>query len=769
MVETAKEILTKDSPKILRKRFRINGIVQGVGFRPFIYNQANQYKLKGTVSNSADGVIIEVQGFGENIDNFSNAISSEAPPISLISNIQTNEIPLKSESNFSIVQSEKNTSISTLISPDVAVCSDCVGELLNPNDRRFLYPFINCTNCGPRYTIIENIPYDRPFTSMRHFELCPDCHNEYDDPNNRRFHAQPNACPDCGPHVQLHDSDGSIISIDNPIQETVKRIHNGKIIAIKGLGGFHLAVDANNSKSVKKLRKRKLREEKPLAIMVKSIDEAKIFCHINPDEAKALSSIQSPIVLLKKRRNIPIIDEVAPRNDRIGIMLPYTPLHHILFHYGAPHLIMTSANLTEEPICIENEEAFSRLNGIADYFLTHNRDIYIRSDDSVVIHLNEKIHPIRRSRGFAPSPIFVNSKGPTVLAVGGELKNTVCLLKDEKAFVSQHIGDLENMEAFNFFTQTIDHLQRIFESKPESIAYDFHPEYLSTKWVKEQTDIPTLGIQHHHAHLASCMAENHLKDSVIGIIMDGTGYGTDGTIWGGEILIGDYSGFQRFAHFEPMPLPGGDAAIKAPWRTAVAYLQKTFGELPDLPFIENLNSSPIVELIEKNVNCPITTSCGRLFDAVAAMSGGLQTIRYEGQAAIEFMQKSNNLDVQPFDFDIKRIDDIRHMLISPIIRNVVNGIQHGESINQLSNRFHKTLIDLFVHTVKIAKDETGISNIVLSGGVFQNHVLFEGIIPKLQYENFNVFTHNKVPMNDGGLSLGQAMITRKQLTKGDIK
>ncbi|MBC8322373.1 MAG: carbamoyltransferase HypF [Candidatus Marinimicrobia bacterium] len=760
MAETTTEILKKDSSRILRKQFRINGIVQGVGFRPFIYNLADQFNLTGSVSNSADGVMIEVQGNVANIDKFSTSIESIAPPISMISSINSVEIPLKNDLTFSILQSQNNTSVSTLISPDVAVCSDCIIELFNPEDRRFLYPFINCTNCGPRYTIIENIPYDRPYTSMRHFELCAYCQEEYDDPKDRRFHAQPNACPDCGPEVQLHDANGKTVISDNPIRETVKLIHQGKIAAIKGLGGFHLAVDASNAEAVKKLRKRKGREEKPLAIMVKSLVNAKLFCHINMKEEVELESVQCPIVLLRKRNNIPIVDYVSPGNDRIGIMLPYTPLHHLLFYYDAPPLVMTSANLSEEPICIENDEAFSRLEGIADCFLTHNRDIYLRSDDSVVISLIEEIHPIRRSRGYAPSPIFVKSQGPTVLAVGGELKNTVCLLKNDYAFISQHIGDLENLEAFNFFTHTIDHLKRVFESKPELIAHDLHPEYLSTKWVKEQSDIPTFGIQHHHAHLASCMAENNLKHPVIGIIMDGTGYGTDGTIWGGEILIGDFSGFQRFAHFEPMPLPGGDAAIKAPWRTAVAYLQKSFGKLPDLPFLKNLTSSPILEMVEKDINCPLTSSCGRLFDAVAAMCGGLQTIRYEGQAAIEFMQKSDNIDVRPFDFEIKIKNGGRQLLVSPIIRSVVNGIQNGESIGTLSSRFHRTLIDLFVETVKTAKKETGISHMVMSGGVFQNHVLFEGIIPKLQDEKFTVFTHKKVPMNDGGLSLGQAMIAR---------
>ena len=761
MAETTAEILINTPPDLIRKQIRINGIVQGVGFRPFIYNLANRYHLTGTVTNSADGVIIEIQGRESAMDKFSNSIQVEAPPISMISSMNSFEIPLKRNTAFSILQSQKNVSVNTLISPDIAACPDCLSECFDPKDRRYLYPFINCTNCGPRYTIIENIPYDRPYTSMRFFDLCPDCQKEYNDPNNRRFHAQPNACPDCGPKVQLHDAEGSILTLKNPIKETVELIKKGKIVAIKGLGGYHLAVDATNDQAVMELRKRKLREEKPLAIMVKSLEIANVFCFINQEESEALNSIHSPIVLLKKRKNISIAEDVSPRNDRLGIMLPYTPLHHILFYYDAPPLVMTSANLSEEPICIDNEEAFSRLEGIADFYLTHNRDIYLRSDDSVLIHLDKSLHHIRRSRGYAPSPIFVKSKGPTVLAVGGELKNTVCLLKNNQAFLSQHIGDLENIEAYSFFTDTINHFQRIFESEPEIIAHDLHPEYLSTKWAKKQSDIPTLGIQHHHAHLASCMAEHKLDEPVIGLIMDGTGYGTDGSIWGGEILTGDFSGFHRFAGFEPMPLPGGDAAIKSPWRTAVAYLQKSFGELPDLSFLKNLSTSPIVEMVEKNVNCFQTSSCGRLFDAVATMCGGLQTIRYEGQAAIEFMQETDSLDVQPFDYQIEMRDNYRQMQVSPIIRSVVQGIRNGENIQTLSGRFHRTLINLFTEIVNIAMNETGLSKVVISGGVFQNHVLFEAIIPKLHGNGFEVFTQKQVPMNDGGISLGQALIARQ--------
>ncbi len=528
------------------------------------------------------------------------------------------------------------------------------------------------------------------------------------------------------------------------------------------MGGFHLAVDATNNSSVQKLRTLKGRDEKPFALMVKNIVDAEKYCFVNDEERDILKSIISPILLLKRKSGTSITKSVAPGNDYLGIMLPYTPLHHILFDKLDFPLVMTSANLSEEPICIDNNEAFERLKGIADYFLIHNRDIYLRSDDSVGIQLANKFRFIRRSRGKAPQPIFVKSIGPPVLAVGGELKNTVCLLKDDKAIVSQHIGDLENIEAYNFFKLTIQHLQTIFDTKPEIITHDLHPQYFSTQWAKELADINRLvPVQHHHAHLAACMAENQISTPVIGIIMDGTGYGTDGTIWGGEVLIGDYSKFDRFAHFEQMQLPGGESAIKAPWRTAVSYLNKTFqGDIPDLPFLIDHDIAPIIEILDKNVNSPLTSSCGRLFDAVAAMSSGRQIIRYEAQAAIEFMQAFDIINVRPFSFEIEQVNGIRNLLIQPIIRSIVRSIKNGESFSKISSRFHRTLIQMFLEIANEARDETGIKDIVLSGGVFQNMVLFEHTILTLEKANFKVYTHSQVPTNDGGISLGQAMIGR---------
>jgi len=747
--------------KIIREKIFVEGIVQGIGFRPFIFNLANSHKLTGFVSNTSQGVIIEIEGLSSQIKSFINDISEKKPPLAVITSIKSESINTINSKEFVIKKSDSSESVSTLISPDIAVCDDCLNELFDPNDRRYLYPFINCTNCGPRYTIIDNIPYDRPYTSMKDFKMCDDCQAEYDNPTNRRFHAQPNACPKCGPQIELYDSCKNLINSEDIAESVQTSLLDGKIVAIKGLGGFHLAVDATSDDAVKRLRKLKGRDEKPFAIMVKNITNAENYCSVNDFEKSILKSISSPIVLVNKSQDSDIAKSVAPGNDYLGMMLPYTPLHHVLLENIEFPLLMTSANLSEEPICIDNDEAFNGLKGIADYFLIHNRDIYLRSDDSVGIHLNNNFRLIRRSRGFSPQPVFVNSKGPNILAVGGELKNSVCLMKNDKAILSQHIGDLENIEAFNFFKMTINHLQTIFDVSPELIVHDLHPQYFSSQWANGQKDIKTLSVQHHHAHLAACMAENQLDGPVIGIIMDGTGYGADKTIWGGEIIIGDYSKFNRFAHFEPMPLPGGDAAIKSPWRTAVSYLHKTYPNgIPDLPFFNQHDIDPIIEMINKNINSPITSSCGRLFDAIAAMSGGRQNIRYEAQAAIELMQVFETINIRPFSFTIDQNEDGRIVMLQPIIRSVVRSIQNGESLSRISSRFHATLVQIFVEIAKDAQKETGINDIVLSGGVFQNMVLFEHTILALEKANFKVYTHSQVPTNDGGISLGQAMIGR---------
>lgn len=752
--------LSQDHSSYKRIYIRVKGIVQGVGFRPFVYQLAHQYHLNGFVTNSEHGVEIEVEGQEKNLSEFLRDLKHKAPPLSHISGIEHHEIEWQQSKDFTIHESRRGDKPATLISPDIAVCPECLQEMFNPADRRYRYPFINCTNCGPRYTIIESIPYDRPYTSMKHFQMCPACQAEYNDPMNRRFHAQPNACPECGPSLSLYDAQKNEIHSEDPISDCIKMLQSGLIVAIKGLGGFHLACDARNESAIQTLRERKHREEKPLAIMVRSLERARQFCHINAQEEALLCAKEAPIVLLQKSGEI-LAPSLAPGNARLGVMLPYTPQHHLLLSSELDALVMTSANLSDEPICIENEEAFERLSAIADAFLIHNREIYLRCDDSVTMLMAGKMRFLRRSRGYVPKPITLQSKGAPVLGVGAELKNTVCLLKDDQAFVSQHIGDLVNLEAYEHFQKTIAHFERIFETRPELIVHDLHPNLLSTTWASEQQDVPTLAVQHHHAHLASVMAEHQLKNPVIGIICDGTGYGTDGSIWGGEVLIGTPAEIRRFACFEPMPLPGGDSAIKSPWRIALAYLYKTYGNnIPNLKGLQGLDTQPVLDMLAQNINSPLTSSAGRLFDAVAVISGGKSQIRYEAQAAIEFMQRCHSLLDPSFEIEIKNNAGLYHMMITPIIRSLVEAVHEGIEPSTLSNRFHHTMIELFRTITIQAKHETGIKQVVLSGGVFQNHILFEGLILALEHAGFEVYTHHQLPTNDGGISLGQTLIGR---------
>ena len=751
-----------------RLLIKVNGIVQGVGFRPFVFNTARGLGLTGQVSNTATGVRIEIQGSRDQCRTFETALREQTPPLAVIAEITVDAIPVLEENSFNIVQSDAAQAMTTLISPDVATCPDCLNEILDPDNRRYRYPFTNCTNCGPRYTIIENIPYDRPYTSMKHFPMCPECQREYDDPTDRRFHAQPNACPVCGPRLWFTDQAGNDLQVADPIHATASALKDGKVVAIKGLGGFHLAVDACNESAVQTLRKRKGREEKPFALMVRDLDLIREYTLLNSAEESSLTSIQASIVLLKRRENTDLAPGIAPGNDRLGIMLPYTPLHHLLLREGPSMLVMTSANYSEEPICIDNDEAQERLGALADRFLFHNRDIHLRSDDSVVIHLGGDIRPVRRSRGFAPRPIFVNSTGPTVLATGGELKNTVCLLKDRTAFMSQHIGDLENLEAYDFFKMTISHLERIFEAKPKLIVHDLHPRYLSTRWATEQTGIPTLAVQHHHAHLAAVMAEHGLEDPVIGLTLDGTGYGTDGTVWGGEVLVGDYRHFERVGHLEPLLLAGGDHAVREPWRIAVAYLTQAFetNDLPPLPFMKDRDLPAIRTMIERQFNTFTTTSVGRLFDAVAAMSGGCQQIRYEAQAAIEFMQAAGpELGLDDYDRCYALHQGVITWRLKPLFRAIANDIMEGVELAEISRKFHRTLIQVLVEMTERTRSREGIDRVVLSGGVFQNQLLFENLLPELNRSGFEVYTHQQVPTNDGGIALGQAMIGRAELGK----
>ncbi|WP_319406201.1 carbamoyltransferase HypF [uncultured Desulfosarcina sp.] len=747
-------------------RLEINGIVQGVGFRPFVYQLANHYGLKGEVANTATGVSLIVEGPPNAIRQFIDDLPVKKPPLAHIVDVSATPVAVNGFTVFSIVKSRSSAARTTLISPDVMVCEDCLAEMRNPADRRFGYPFINCTNCGPRYTIIDDVPYDRPKTSMRNFRMCAQCQAEYDDPDNRRFHAQPNACPVCGPRVALCDAGGKAITTDDPIAETARRIRSGNIVAVKGLGGFHLVVDATQADAVARLRRRKHREEKPLALMCSSPDRIREIARVTDAEERLLTSIQRPIVLLEKRERTHIADAVSPRNRYFGIMLPYTPLHHLLLDAGFAALVMTSANLSEEPIAIDNAEAFVRLDGIADAFLAHDRDIYLRSDDSIVSYSAGCMRSIRRSRGYVPVPVFLKDDIPPVLACGAELKNTVCLTRGKQAFVSQHIGDLENRATDDFFRLTVDHLQRILDIDPQIVACDLHPDYLSTRYAKERAgSIPCIEVQHHHAHIAACMAENKADGPVIGLSFDGTGLGTDGTIWGGEVLVARYHTFTRAAHLATVPMPGSAAAIREPWRMALSHLRSAFGEdlgalvLPLFRSVNQQQMNVILAMMDKQINSPLTSSLGRLFDAVAAIIGLRGKVAFEGQAAMELEMIADDTASGHYDFSWEDHGD-DPILISnaPIIRGVVRDVNAGLSPATVSGRFHQTLIILFDQLCRHLRTATGIDRVALSGGVFQNHRLLVGLTAALEKSGFDLLTHRLVPANDGGLSLGQAVV-----------
>ena len=747
----------------IAKKLKINGIVQGVGFRPFVYNLANKFQLKGEVANNSSGVSIHIEGTSKNIESFCSNLLKAHPPLAHLSEISFNEKSVEYFKDFSIVKSIGGNLNSTLISPDVSVCNDCLRELFDPADRRYQYPFINCTNCGPRYTIINDIPYDRPNTSMKDFKMCSGCEAEYNNPSNRRFHAQPNACADCGPHVFLKDNTGKNIQSNNLVEKTANLLKQAYIMAIKGLGGFHLAVDAANNDAVVRLRKRKHREEKPFAIISYSSEQIREYAFIEPEEEKLLNSIQRPVVLLRKREPNFLSKAVALNNKYFGVMLPYTPLHYLILTFGFTALIMTSGNISEEPIVIDNEDAFDRLGSIADYFLIHNRDIYLRSDDSIIKRTSGKTRFIRRSRGYVPVPVFLKQSVPQLIACGAELKNTVCLTRGKTAFISQHIGNLENPATNDFFHQTIDHLKRILDIDPEIIACDLHPDYLSTCYAKEQHGVELIQVQHHHAHIASCMAENKLDDTVLGLSFDGTGYGTDGCIWGGEILIVEPEHFKRAASLSYVSMPGSAAAIKEPWRMAISYLYHAFGEefwnldLPLLKKIEEKKIKFIIEMISKKINSPLTSSIGRLFDGIAAIIGIKNHVSFEGQAAMDLEMLADDNRDATYDYEWLSGNTYK-VFTEPIVCGVVKDMEAGMHPSGISSKFHMTLIKLFSELCVVLRKKNGLNRIVLSGGVFQNSILLTGLIKSLEEKNFKVFTHTKVPANDGGISLGQAMV-----------
>ena len=746
----------------------VRGVVQGVGFRPFVYQLATRHNLKGWVCNTSEDVKIEVEGGKEALERFVFDLKAEAPPLAHIESISATRHPATGYERFEIRGSIAREGEYQLVSPDIATCQACQQELFNPSDRRYLYPFTNCTNCGPRFTIIEDIPYDRPRTTMRHFKMCPDCQGEYDDPLDRRFHAQPNACPQCGPSLELVNSAGNPVPSKDIPTTASQLLREGKILAIKGLGGFLLACDATNREAVELLRQRKRRPFKPLAIMVASLEEAKKHCYISPEEEKLLTSSQCPIVLLGWKTQSLVSPVVAPNLRYLGVMLPYTPLHHVLLRKTGLPLVMTSGNLSEEPIAKDNDEALRRLRGIADYFLLHNRDIYARYDDSVAIVERGQPQLVRRARSYAPYPVHLPFEAKQVLACGAEDKNTFCLTKDKYAFVSQHIGDMENLETLEHFENTIMLYKRLFRLEPELVAYDLHPEYLSTKYAQqlaEEQGLSLVPVQHHHAHIVSCLVENGVEEPTIGVAFDGTGYGSDGRIWGGEFLVADYHHFQRVGHLQYLPLPGGAIAIKKPYRIAIGYLLTLLGEdalwqgLPLLNEVEKLEYELIKSQVERGLNAPITSSCGRLFDAVSALVGIRDIIDYEGQAAVELeMIASEDTFQDGYPFTIARQEEGRIILLKELFQAILSDLRQGVKVAHISLRFHNTIVQMVAQMCQLIAEATNISNVALSGGVFQNRLLLRNTVATLERAGFTVFTHRQVPCNDGGISLGQAVI-----------
>jgi hydrogenase maturation protein HypF len=713
-------------------------------------------------------VEIEAEGSGEALENFLSDLEAKAPPMALIESVEATFHPLKGYTEFQIGESLSREGQYQLVSPDIATCEDCKREIFSPTDRRFGYPFTNCTNCGPRFTIIEDIPYDRPKTTMRKFKMCPQCQHEYDDPLDRRFHAQPNACPKCGPSLELVDGDGNPVESQNVIKTASQLLKEGKILAIKGLGGFHLACDATSEEAINALRARKRRPSKPLAVMIATMPDIEKHCLISPEERKLLESSQCPIVLLRwKHSSSNISPAVAPNLKYLGVMLPYTPLHHLLLRKVGLPLVMTSGNLSEEPIARDNDEALRRLKGIADYFLLHNRDIFARYDDSV--YMVEGVpQAIRRARSYAPYPIFLPFKSKQILACGAEEKNTFCLTKDEHAFLSQHIGDMENEETLEHFENTIQLYKKLFRVEPEIIAYDMHPEYLSTKYALQlgsELGLSLTPVQHHHAHIVSCLVENKVEGPVIGVAFDGTGYGSDGTIWGGEFLVPDWKDFKRVGHLEYVPLPGGEVAIRKPYRMALSYLYSLLGEgfpLEGLP-IAKVNPAEleiIKQQLKRGINSPLTSSAGRLFDAVSALAGVRGEIDYEAQAVIELeMLASDEIsESESYPFSIVEEGGIGVVKLGELFSAVVRDVRNKIPVPVISLKFHHTMAKIITEMCRLIAKESGINQVALSGGVFQNRLLLKLAIAALQKEGFNVLTHRLVPCNDGGISLGQAVV-----------
>jgi len=751
------------SDEKVRVRLTVKGRVQGVGFRPTIYNFAQALFLSGWVSNSPEGALIEVEGPRRVVEAFLTTLPQRLPPQAILHSMERANLTPVGYEGFEIQSSQEEGETQALIPPDLASCDDCLRELQDPLDRRHRYPFINCTNCGPRFTIIQEVPYDRPRTTMSSFTMCPECQREYEDPRDRRFHAQPDACPACGPGVWLEGRSGKLESAD-PIAEARRLIAEGKILALKSLGGFHLVCDALNAKAVQELRQRKQRPDKPFAVMIRSLKDVERFCSVTDGEKELLTSVSRPIVLLTKREEAQeMLEAIAPRIPSLGAMLPYTPLHHLLFEGPERFqtLVMTSGNRQDEPICRTNEEARKTLSDIADFFLFHDREIHNRCDDSIARVSANAVQTFRRARGHVPNPVPLSLSGPCVLATGPELKNTFCLTRKDEAYLSQYIGDLNDQTTLEFYQEALERMKRVLDVEPEVIAYDLHPDYLATRYAKGLPSETKIGVQHHHAHIASVMAENHLVGPVIGVSFDGTGYGTDGHIWGGEFLRVEGSTFERLGHLAYVPMPGGEAAIEEPWRMTVSHLASAGYGVEEcqklLPEVSKERMHVTFRLLKTGLNSPLTSSAGRLFDAVAALLGLHGKVTYEGQAACELEGLVSSPAAEPYPFSITGQRPFQ-VDLEEMFRRLVSDLRIGVDHSRLAARFHATLQKVIGDACQRLSRDLGIKSVALSGGVFQNRILLESVWKGLELSGLQLASNRAVPVNDGGIALGQAWV-----------
>ncbi|MCW2725089.1 MAG: carbamoyltransferase HypF [Frankiales bacterium] len=744
----------------VRTRAHVTGIVQGVGFRPFVWRKAVGLGLAGFVRNDTAGVVLEVEGAPAAVTALLAALHTDAPPLARVDQVRSREVALTGEAGFSVQFSDSTGPRDVLVSPDAATCDACLAEVRDPVDRRFGHVFATCTHCGPRYTIVRDVPYDRQRTTMAGFPLCPSCQAEYDDPGDRRFHAQPLCCPACGPRLALLDADGQPVEGD-ALGGAADLLRAGGVLAVKGLGGFHLAVLAADEAAVALLRRRKHREDRPFALMVADLPGIRTLCDVDPGEEQLLVARARPILLLRRRIGAAVAPSVAPGQRALGVMLPYTALHHrLLAEVGGP-LVMTSGNRSDEPIAYEDGDALQRLSGVADAWLTHDRPIRTRVDDSVVRAVRGRVVPIRRSRGYVPDPLTLPLEARrTVLGCGASLKNTFCLARGRHAFVSHHIGDLDDYSTYGSYLDGIDHLRRLFDLQPVLVAHDLHPDYPSTRYAAELPDVERVAVQHHHAHVAACLVDNGVRGPVIGVALDGSGLGEDGTLWGGEFLLADLVTATRVAHLQPVPLPGGDAATRQPWRMAASYLDAAYGA--DVPALEvrirqGRRWDHVLSAAAAGLNAPLSSSAGRLFDAVAAVLGLRDAVTYEGQAAVELEQCADEGETGSYPVRVQG-GPILEVPGAELVRAVVQDRLAGASVPIVAARFHNAMADVVIDVCSRLRGAHGLDVVALSGGVFQNALLLGRCLDGLQGAGFEVLTHRQVPCNDGGISLGQVAV-----------